>query len=93
MKQLESGVQKRTTRRHRGQEHGLQIFGITKTGLPAIAISVGGLWGCIALETAAMQRATTDLRISVETLEQLRPGPLPVSEPMPLFGFPPVKSS
>jgi hypothetical protein len=72
---------------------GLRLFGITKAGLLAMTISVIALWGCIAVEKATLHRAARDARAAVETLERLRQHPVPVSEPVPLFHFEPLKSS
>jgi hypothetical protein len=71
----------------------LRLFGITKTGLLAMAISVLALWSCIAIETAALRRAALDARVSFRTLERLRQQSVPASEPAPPFHRQSVKSS
>ncbi len=71
----------------------MQIFGISKAGLLAMTISVVALWGCIALESATLQRAAIDARVSFRTLERLRQQSLPASEPLPPFHFQAPKSS
>jgi hypothetical protein len=73
--------------------HRLKLFRITKSGLLAITISVFALWGSIALETAALNRATRDARTAVKTLERLRERSVPASEPLPSFHSQGAKSA
>jgi hypothetical protein len=80
-------------RRCRGQDDRLRLFGITKTGLLAMTISVLALWICIALEAAALRRAAVDARASFRTMERLRQESLPASEPTTPFRSRSAKSS
>lgn len=80
-------------RRIGGQDEHLPLFGITKAGLLAMTISVLALWSCIAIEKATLHRATTDVVISLGTLERLRQHSVPVSEPAPPFHAPSIRSS
>jgi hypothetical protein len=71
----------------------MRLFGITRTGLRAMAISVLALWSVIALETAALHRGDRDARTSLRVLERLRQQSVPASEPAPWFGAPSLRSS
>jgi hypothetical protein len=70
----------------------LRLFGITKAGLLAIAVSVFALWSCIALEAAALRRAAVDAR-AFKSLERLLQPSVPASQPAPPFRSQSVKSS
>jgi hypothetical protein len=74
-------------------DDGLRLFGITRSGLLAMMISVFTLWSAIVLERAALDRAERDARAAVRTLERLKEQSVPASEPTPPFRSPSVKSS
>ncbi len=71
----------------------LRLFGITKAGLAAMAISVLALWCCIALESTTRHRAAMDARASFQTLERLRQQSVPAAEPRTPFHSQSVRSS
>jgi hypothetical protein len=84
-REMEGDVPLEGTHRRCGQEDGLKLFGISKTGLLAMTVSVVALWSCIALETAIRHQATMDALISIQTVERLRERSFPASEPVPRF--------
>lgn len=70
----------------------MRLFGITKTGLLAIALSVVALWTCVGMQQAAMRRGRLDARFALRELQRLRnavPAALPVR---PFAGHRPVAS-
>jgi hypothetical protein len=62
----------------------MRIFGITKTGLRAIALAVLCLWTCLGLEAIARSRANRDAKIALLQIESLRHKAVPVSLPAPV---------
>jgi hypothetical protein len=59
----------------------MRIFGITQTGMMAMAIAVFALWSSIAMEKAALRRAAIDEHTSLKTIERLREEAVPASHP------------
>jgi len=66
----------------------MRLFGITRTGLTAMTMSVCALWGCIMMETVARHNGERDAAIVRQRLERLRHEavPVPVSTPAPWRG-------
>lgn len=60
----------------------VRLFGITKPGLLAMTISVVALWGCIAMENAALRQGASDARACARALQELRERSVPASAPV-----------
>ena len=59
----------------------MRLYGITKSGLLGIALSVGVLWTCVGMQQAALHRGRLDARFAIRELQRLRnavPAALPV---------------
>jgi hypothetical protein len=59
----------------------MRVFGITRSGLAALAISVAALWGCIALESVERHRGERDALFVASETRRLRQPTMPVTEP------------